>query len=57
MSHHDWFPCGVCDDDLATQYTLSAFTKPGGQTQFPAPVPVPKKRLPTHEFLLISFSR
>jgi hypothetical protein len=51
------FPCGACDDDLATQYTLLALAKSGGRTQFPASVPVQKQRLTTLECLPISFSR
>jgi len=46
------FPCGARDEEQAIHYTRSAYPKSGGQTEFPAPVPVKKKRLPTHEFLL-----
>ena len=36
-------PCGARDDELTAQYTLSAFTKSGGQTQIPAPAPLRSK--------------
>lgn len=42
---------GAHDEDHATHYTPSAFPKSGGQTQFPVPVPVLQKKLPTHKFL------
>ena len=38
-------PCGTRDDELAAQYTLSAFAKSGGQTQFLGPS---RSLLPIH---------
>ena len=50
-------PCGAHGQEQATDSMRSAFAKSGGQTQLPATVSVPMKRLPTREFLLVSFSR
>ncbi len=48
-------PFGAHNGDQATDYTLIACPKSGGQTQFLVSVPVPQERFPAHVFSNLVF--